>query len=120
MTGPVDCLIIAVGSAVGGMARYALVVSVEFARRDTAWPLGTLIVNLLGCLLLGAVVGSEALAAAPGLRLGLVAGLGSFTTVSAFVLESWQRRAHGRIAVGYGLVTVIGCLLLFRVGTLLA
>ncbi|MBY6205510.1 FluC/FEX family fluoride channel [Halomonas denitrificans] len=114
------CLVIAAGSALGGMARYLLVAAAEARRTDPRWPLGTLIVNLLGCLLLGMVAAPSSIAAPATLRLGLVAGLGSFTTVSAFVLESWQRRATRRVWVGYGLVTVLGCLFMFRLGQGLA
>ena len=112
--------IIALGSALGGMARYALVVSIESGRRDPRWPIGTLVVNLLGCLLLGLVVSSAGLAAQEALQRGLVAALGSFTTVSAFVLESWQRRLHRRTWMAYGSVTVLGCLIMFRLGQALA
>lgn len=117
---PFDALLVAFGSALGGMTRYALVVLIEQHRRDPRWPLGTLVVNLLGCLLLGVVAASPALLALDALRLVLIAALGSFTTVSAFVLESWQRRAHRATWIGYGLVTVLGCLLTFRLGQGLA
>lgn len=120
MTGLADAFLIMLGSALGGMARYALVVIVESRRDDARWPLGTLLVNLLGCLLLGFVVSASLFEGSDGLRIGLIAGLGSFTTVSAFVLESWQRRTHPGIVLGYGLVTVVGCVALFRAGALLA
>lgn len=101
------------------MARYALVVSVEARRRDPAWPVGTLIVNLLGCLLLGVLVSSTALESGD-LRTGLIAALGSFTTVSAFVLESWQRRARRALVLGYFVGSLIGCLAMFSIGLRLA
>lgn len=113
-------LSIGTGSAVGGMARYALVVALEAGRDNPRCPLGTLVVNLLGSLLLGVVASTAALAEAEPLRLALVAALGSFTTVSAFVLESWQRRTHRAVWIGYGLVTVTGCLLLFQAGRWIA
>ena len=113
-------VIVALGSALGGVARYALVVAIESDRRDPRWPIGTLVVNLLGCLLLGIVSANAALESIEVLRLGLVAGLGSFTTVSAFVLESWQRRMHRRTWIGYGLATILGCLLMFRLGQALS
>lgn len=120
MTDPVSATLafavaVALGSAVGGMARYALVVAVESHRRDSKWPLGTLLVNLSGSLLLGVALASQALSE-PTARAGVVAALGSFTTVSAFVLEAWQRRAHRRTVLAYALVTVVGCVALFRLG----
>jgi CrcB protein len=118
VNGVADVLVVAAGSAVGGMARYALVVVIEARRSDTGWPLGTLVVNLLGCFLMGGVTSSSLPAGMAAL--GLLAALGSFTTVSAFVLESWQRRVHPATWIGYGVVTVLGCLLMFRVGSGLA
>lgn len=109
---------VALGSAVGGMARYAMVLAVESRRRDSKWPIGTLLVNLSGSLLLGVAVASPALAE-PTTRAGVVAALGSFTTVSAFVLESWQRRAHRGTVLAYAVVTVVGCVALFRFGAAL-
>jgi CrcB protein len=120
VTGPVELLTVAVGSAIGGMVRYGVVIAVEARRTDSSWPLGTLIVNLSGCFLLGLLVSSPLVASLDALQLGLIAALGSFTTVSAFVLESWQRRTHPAAWIGYGLVTVTGCLLLFQAGRALA
>ncbi|NKI34023.1 CrcB family protein [Wenzhouxiangella sp. XN79A] len=111
---------VALGAALGGMARHALVVAIETRRDDGRWPIGTLVVNLLGSYLLGAAAAWPALDESGLLRTGLVAALGSFTTVSAFVLESWQRRRHRARWIGYGLVTVLGCLALFRAGQWLA
>jgi CrcB protein len=62
-----------------------------------AFPWGTLVVNVLGCLALGALAGYEVRAGAmpPVLRLGLVVGfLGGFTTFSSFGLET-VRLLHG-------------------------
>lgn len=55
---------------------------------DPAWPIGTLVVNLLGCFALG-LLGGAAERAAPELRLVLGAGfLGAFTTFSTFGVEA--------------------------------
>ncbi len=113
-------MIVGLASALGGVARYALVVAVGARRDDAGWPLGTLIVNLLGCLALGVTSTAPGLAGSPQLQLSLVAALGSFTTVSAFVLESWQRRATHRSWIAYGMVTVFGCLLMLQLGQGLA
>ena len=45
-------LIVAIGGALGAMARFALNVMLQ---RDIAFPWGTLSANLLGCLVLGVV-----------------------------------------------------------------
>ncbi len=67
----------------------------------SGFPLGTLLVNLAGCLAIGVLAGL--FAAFPGtsqqLRLFLTTGLlGGFTTFSAFGLDAlvlWQRGDHG-------------------------
>jgi CrcB protein len=88
-------LMVAMGGALGGMARLA--VSDLLARRmGTAFPWGTLAVNLSGALLAGALAGRLGVpeAAAPGAWLLLAVGLlGGYTTVSSLSLQSltlWQ------------------------------
>ncbi len=73
-------------------------------RVDSELPLGTLVVNGLGAFLLGLLTGLGV--SADGLLLLGVAGLGSFTTFSTWMLES-ERLAEdgaGRLAV----VNVVG------------
>lgn len=115
-------LLVMLGSAVGGGARLWLATAVA-RPLGTAFPWGTLAVNLLGCLAVG-VLG--ALFAPPGrvhdaqsLRVFLVVGvLGGFTTFSAFALDALllvQRGAPGA-ATAYVLVSVFGCLLMAAAG----
>lgn len=83
-------LAIAVGGALGALARHYLAAGVMRAA-GTSFPLGTLSVNVLGSFLLGLLVALLALQfqAGPALRGFLVAGLlGGFTTFSAFSLEA--------------------------------
>ena len=85
-------LLIAVagGSAIGGAARYALTRFVQ-DRTTLAFPFGTLLVNLLGCLLIGMLIQ----AAMTGGRMSdttkllLTSGFcGGFTTFSTFGYET--------------------------------
>lgn len=110
-------LLVMLGSAIGGGARLWLSTAVA-QPLGTRFPWGTLVVNLLGCLLVG-ILG--AVLAPPGrmhdaqpLRIFLVVGvLGGFTTFSAFALDALmlvQRGATGAAAV-YVLASVLGCLL---------
>ena len=71
------------------MGRYALQQAVQ-SRWPLAWPVGTGVVNLLGCLLAGLVLGLlERYALAETWRLLLLAGVcGGFTTFSAFALDN--------------------------------
>jgi CrcB protein len=78
-------LVVAAGGAVGSAARYAVSVALPHGRSDL--PLGTLLVNVVGCLLLGVLVGAwpRARWARPFLGTGV---LGGFTTFSALALET--------------------------------
>jgi CrcB protein len=108
-------VLVMLGSGLGGGAR--LWVSTVVSRLSgTAFPWGTLVVNIAGCLLVGAL---GALLAPPGrlhdaqeLRVFLVTGfLGGFTTFSAFALETvlLYERAQVVAAVGYVLASAVAC-----------
>lgn len=82
-------LVIAAGGAVGAVARYLLAAQVGLIL-GLGFPYGTMIVNVLGSLILGALVESMALfwSVSNDLRAFLVIGmLGSFTTFSTFSLD---------------------------------
>lgn len=87
-------LILIVGGSIGTLCRYYLA---EFGQsRFGSWlPFGTLLVNLLGCLIIGLLFGVfekryQALVEVPmQLRLLLMTGfLGAFTTFSSYELET--------------------------------
>jgi CrcB protein len=84
------------GGGLGAVGRYALG-SWVLARAGEGFPWGTLCVNWVGCLAIGAAgVALTAGAHAPGLRLFVVTGvLGGFTTFSAFGLETFELLADG-------------------------
>jgi len=93
--------LVALGGGFGAVCRYLLP---GLLLRGTAggFPLGTLAVNLIGCLLIGLWAGlSVRHAWLDGeLRLLLVTGvLGGFTTFSAFGLESLQLLRRGELAL---------------------
>jgi CrcB protein len=78
-------LVVAAGGAVGSLARYAVAVALPHERAEL--PVATLLVNVVGCLLLGVLVGGwpRARWLRPFAGTGV---LGGFTTFSAFALES--------------------------------
>jgi len=84
-----NLLAIALGGAVGAVGRHFVAGQVTHYF-GTAFPLGTLTVNVLGSFIMGCLVESMALAWSPGseLRAFLTVGmLGAFTTFSTFSLE---------------------------------
>jgi CrcB protein len=118
-------LLIAVGGAAGATARH-LVGQAALKWLGPGWPWGTLGVNVLGGLAMGALVGWLALTEHPNataLRYALGVGLlGGFTTFSAFSLEvvlMLERKAWGA-AGGYVALSVVGAVAALFVGLLLA
>lgn len=106
-------LLVAAGGAVGSMARYQIGALV-LARTETwAFPLGTFIVNVLGCLIAGVLIGIAEYRnfLTPELRLLVFTGfLGGFTTFSAFGVETVAliERAQYGVATFY-VVSSITC-----------
>jgi len=93
--------LVALGGGFGAACRYLLS---GLLMRGTAggFPLGTLTVNLIGCLLIGLWAGLATRHAWLNgeLRLLLVTGvLGGFTTFSVFGLESLQLLRRGEMAL---------------------
>ena len=119
---------IAVGGSVGAVLRY-FVANVGQSFTPSDFPLGTLIVNIIGCALIGIVtvllIGPLS-ANREFLRLLLIVGvLGGFTTFSTFGLDTFELIDDGRIrqALMYVLLSnVLGILAAFgsyRLGTIL-
>jgi CrcB protein len=90
-------LLIALGGAVGSVLRY-LIAGWSQKLADESFPLGTMIVNVLGCLAIGAL---GAIFAGPHAvreewRLALMIGLlGGFTTFSTFSYETLELANDG-------------------------
>jgi CrcB protein len=100
-------LIVFLGAGVGGAARHG--VNVLSARLvGTGFPTGTLVVNALGCLLMGLIAGTFAFRGhlPQEMRLFLTTGiLGGFTTFSTFSLDAallWERGETGLAALYVG------------------
>ncbi len=84
-------LAIGAGSFIGGVSRYLLSQFVQ-ARYLSNFPYSTLLVNIIGCFLIGLVFGiSDRAPLHPDWKLFLTTGiLGGFTTFSAFSNETVQ------------------------------
>ena len=92
-------LIIGAGGFVGAIARYWLSGAVH-RMHDGVLPMGTLVVNLLGCLVIGAAMTllEDRPLMSPNARLFLTIGfLGSFTTFSTFGYETVELLKDGEL-----------------------
>ncbi len=106
---------IAAGSAIGGVSRYLLGGLIQ-RLLDTTFPAGTLLINVTGSLLLGAILryGVETPTLTPELRGFLTIGLcGGYTTFSTFSYETvalmedgeWGRAAlYAGLSVGLSIL----------------
>ena len=110
---------IALGGVIGSLARFA--VAQPFGPWTALdWPWATLIVNIVGCLLIGIIASSPAIERGPlWLRPFLITGvLGGFTTFSAFALETGLLLESGRVgaATAYLGITLAVGLVAVRLG----
>jgi CrcB protein len=116
-----EYLAVALGGAAGSVLRY--VVSTMFrTAAPGAFPLGTLLVNLLGSFLIG-LCAAWVERGAPWVRPWLMAGfLGGFTTFSAFSLENMRLLRDGYLgtALLYALLSVSAGVLLAFAGYAIA
>ena len=93
-----NILLIAIGGAVGSVCRY-LLSSVVLRASGMLFPAGTFVVNVVGCLVFGAIAGAtqERMSISPEARLLLLAGvLGGFTTFSSYMNESFVLVREGQ------------------------
>jgi CrcB protein len=86
----VNILLIGIGGAVGSVCRY-LLTSAVLRGLGTLFPAGTFVVNVIGCMVFGAITGlaQDRMTLTPEARAFLLAGvLGGFTTFSSYMNES--------------------------------
>ena len=119
-------LFVAMGGAIGAMARFGLNV---FLQRDVEFPWGTLTANLLGCLAMGIIaqlISSTVWFNDAGIipdqyRLLFAIGFcGSFTTLSSMVLEMNTMLQKNEIfySFSYLVGTLIGGFACFYIGVM--
>jgi CrcB protein len=89
---------VAIGSALGGIARYGLTRLASSASGTFPW--GTMAVNVIGCFIMGFVgtlaVLSGRFAISESVRLFLMVGIcGGFTTFSSFSLDTFAMARTG-------------------------
>lgn len=113
-----NVLIVALGGSIGAVLRYLTLLATQFLKQKTAIPLGTLLVNVLGCLIIGflATLGTNSKWISPEARNFLIVGiLGAYTTFSTFGYESvslfqagfkWQFAANITLQLVLGFAAV--------------
>lgn len=119
-------LLVAVGGALGSVARYGTGVLVGTVWRQS-FPLGTMLINIVGSLAMGLLVGYLARTTPAwqnDARLFVAVGvLGGFTTFSSFSLDTISMVERGEtaqailyvvVSVGAGLAALLGALVLMR------
>jgi CrcB protein len=95
----VQLIAIGVGGAIGALARYLLGGAVH-RWMPGFFPYGTFVVNLLGCLLFGIIVGlaeSRFVVGPIGRAFMLIGVLGGFTTFSSFTYETFELIRSGQL-----------------------
>lgn len=120
-----ELLVIFVGGGVGAAGRYWLSGLAHRRGGSGSFPVGTMLVNVLGCFLIGFVMASmeERFLANPTLRLFITIGiLGGFTTFSSFSYESLALLRDGELLLALFNVgaSVMLCLLATYVGATVA
>jgi len=108
-------LLVALGAAFGAPCRWLLDQVIQ-GRHDSVFPWGTLAINLLGSLGLGALLGAARYGMVGSAAVALVGTgfAGAFTTFSTFAYESVRLldEGAGRYAVANVLLSLfLGCLL---------
>jgi fluoride exporter len=97
----VQLVLVGLGGFAGAVLRW-LVDGWISERNPTAFPLGTLAINLTGSFVLGVLFAwvIERNVLPPDVRLPLMVGfLGAYTTFSTFMLESWRLVEEGAYAL---------------------
>ena len=102
---------VALGGAVGATARYLLAGQIQRAI-GADYPWGILVVNVIGCAIMGGLTEAFALrwSVGPEMRAFLTVGvLGGFTTFSSFALDTAMLAGRGSVMTpaGYVLASVL-------------
>ncbi|MBP9990415.1 MAG: CrcB family protein [Bacteroidales bacterium] len=110
-------LCVGAGSCLGGMLRYLVYLLTDHLRIHSSW--ATMIVNIVGCMILGVICGviDKGGNISNNLRLFLVFGIcGGFTTFSTFINDGFKLMRGGEMfyAIGYAALSIfIGLALLY-------
>jgi fluoride exporter len=118
-------MFVALGGALGSVARFKLSGWVFHHTANWRFPAGTLTVNVVGCAIAGVLAGMSAKhhAFSPDVRVLLFTGLlGGFTTFSAFGLETvlLLKRGEWAVAAANVVLSIVAAMLALWLGYALA
>jgi CrcB protein len=107
-----NILFVGLGSGLGGVIRYILFVAIDQTGKQSAFPVKTFLVNIIGCFALGVINGmaDKGQYTDHQVILFLTMGLcGGFTTFSAFSQDNIVLLKNGNfmLAMFYVLLTVL-------------
>mgnify|MGYP003542427954 FL=1 len=114
MQAATNALLVGIGGFVGSVFRYWISGWVQSVVSQSWRPVGTLAVNVIGCFLIGLLMGMADFRQLlkPDARLLLVVGLlGGFTTFSAFGYETFalaRDREFGAALLNIGAQVIVG------------
>ncbi|MEO0544330.1 MAG: fluoride efflux transporter CrcB [Pseudomonadota bacterium] len=120
----ISFVLVALGGALGAMARFGTT-SASARLFGHGFPIGTMVVNVVGSLVMGLIIGWLASRSAgdQSFRMFFVTGfLGSFTTFSAFSLDfaTLYERGALSLAMGYAVTSVLASIAAVFVGLALS
>jgi CrcB protein len=113
-----NIIIVGIGGFIGTILRYLLTFYVHKAT-DSIFPIGTLIVNLLGCFIIGIVIGlfEKGSLVSPEFRLfltvGFCGGLTTFSTFSSDIVNLLSDLEIFYFTIYLALSVILGVLLSF-------
>lgn len=117
-----NLILVMIGGFFGAMSRFALG---EWIHPTNGFPVGTLLINLFGCFLLGWFLTAVSIKKKIRAEFSLAIGtgfIGSFTTFSTFSVETFNLFQQGLFLMGlfYIIVTTVLGLVLAYLGQKLA
>lgn len=120
-----NILSVAAGSALGGTMRFVVARFIQEKASPSSFPFGTLAVNIIGCFMLGIIIGAAGNSSSVNQRVYLfltVGFCGGFTTFSTFISENFTLSASGDflISAAYTAISLIAGLLALSAGLTLA
>lgn len=103
--------LVALGGAIGAMARFGIS-SVVVRYSDVSFPLGTMIANVIGCFLMGLLIGSRVGDRMPWCKhhvgVGFLGSLTTFSTFSAETLDLFRQERWASAGTNIGASLVLG------------